>query len=117
MTHKVILNRPVAGLNDTLCQVARCWDYAIDHDRILVIDPFPGSARIDLLKYLLPFGGSGCHVWAGLPSLYERLNSYTSVVPSELAGLIDQKAMCRPRGLGRLWIGKTGKDRGIALEV
>lgn len=30
--------RPVGGLNDTLCEIARCWDYAEKTNRALVID-------------------------------------------------------------------------------
>ena len=35
---RFLLCRPRGGMNDTLCQIQRCWDYAVRYQRILIID-------------------------------------------------------------------------------
>lgn len=38
MSNKYLLCRPRGGLNDTLCQIEKCWKYCDDYNRILIID-------------------------------------------------------------------------------
>ena len=103
VTGGILLCRTVIGLNDTLQQLARCWDYAIEHQRILIADPLPASFGVPVLRYLVPFVGSGCVVWAGSAHLYRALNRYDNVVPPDLAGQVDQSDRCQYRGIRRLW--------------
>lgn len=35
---KYLLCRPKGGLNDTLCQIEKCWKYCEKNDRILIVD-------------------------------------------------------------------------------
>lgn len=37
-TERYLLCRPHGGLNDTLCQIEKCWKYASKSNRILIID-------------------------------------------------------------------------------
>lgn len=38
ITPKYLLCRPRGGLNDTLCQIEKCWQYCDKYNRILIID-------------------------------------------------------------------------------
>lgn len=55
---RVLLCRPSGGLNDALCQIERCWNYASKFGRDLIIDfsgePFLG-AFFDLLEVRGPY--------------------------------------------------------------
>lgn len=38
MNSKFVLCRPLGGLNDTLCQIERCWTYSRTFNRALIVD-------------------------------------------------------------------------------
>ncbi len=48
---KYLLCRPKGGLNDTLCQIEKCWRYAETHGRILVVDAKQSGLLDDFAVY------------------------------------------------------------------
>jgi hypothetical protein len=46
-----VLCRPQGGLNDMLCQIEKCWQYAERFDRTLVIDTSFGVFKDDFTRY------------------------------------------------------------------
>lgn len=46
-----VLCRPRGGLNDTLCQIQRCFSYCRKHNRILVLDTSRSGLRDDFFRY------------------------------------------------------------------
>ena len=46
-----VLCRPKGGLNDILCQIETCWQYAVAHDRKLVVDTQQSGLLDDFSNY------------------------------------------------------------------
>lgn len=51
MGKKFLLCRPRGGLNDSLCQIQRCFEYCRKHQRVLVLDSHRSGLRDDLFRY------------------------------------------------------------------
>lgn len=51
---KYLLCRPIGGLNDTLCQIQKCWEYAERTKRTLILDTSRSCFRGDLSDYFQP---------------------------------------------------------------
>jgi hypothetical protein len=50
-TERYLLCRPHGGLNDTLCQIEKCWKYALKSDRVLIIDTRNSGLHADFSEY------------------------------------------------------------------
>jgi hypothetical protein len=55
---RFVLCRPRGGLNDTLCQIEKCWRYAEFHDRRLVIDTRRSSLFGEFSDFFMPKSGN-----------------------------------------------------------
>ncbi|MEP6355049.1 MAG: hypothetical protein ABJ081_00005, partial [Hyphomicrobiales bacterium] len=51
---KVVLCRPRGGLNDTLCQIERCWSYCLEYNRKLILDSYNSGLVDDFSNYFEP---------------------------------------------------------------
>lgn len=51
---RFLLCRPRGGLNDTLCQIEKCWKYAETHARRLVIDTRKSSLFGEFSEFFVP---------------------------------------------------------------
>jgi hypothetical protein len=51
MSSRYLLCRPRGGLNDTFCQIERCWHYAEQFDRHLIIDTHKSALHGDFSDY------------------------------------------------------------------
>lgn len=47
MNEKFVLCRPKGGVNDTLCQVEKCWQYAENFNRTLIVDTCKSGLKVD----------------------------------------------------------------------
>ena len=91
---KAVLCRPRGGLNDTLCQIQRCFAYCRKHGRTLVLDTSRSGLRDDFFRYFDVVGTSvavmSWHAFAksnSVPGLTvhpaevrERLDSYQTTL-------------------------------------
>jgi hypothetical protein len=93
---RFVLCRPRGGLNDTLCQIEKCWKYAETHGRRLVIDTRRSCLFGEFIDYFVPNDCSDVSVTLEdedlarlnqlecVPgSLRGRLGSYTTAFTSE----------------------------------
>ena len=94
LSPKVVLCRPRGGLNDTLCQIQRCFAYCRKHGRTLVLDTSRSGLRDDFFRYFDVVGTSvavmSWHAFAksnSVPGLTvhpaevrERLDSYQTTL-------------------------------------
>ena len=56
-THKIekfLLCRPIGGLNDTLCQIEKCWRYAEKFGRTLIIDTLNSGLLAEFSEFFSP---------------------------------------------------------------
>jgi len=82
---RFVLCRPKGGLNDSLVQIERCWRYAAQYDRTLVIDSTTSGMMDKFENYFVP-ALSSVEVLADLrPDLLNHLNAM-SVRPTQLSG-------------------------------
>jgi hypothetical protein len=51
---KFLLCRPCGGLNDTLCQIEYCWQYAEKTNRHLIIDTLKSGVMANFSEFFLP---------------------------------------------------------------
>ncbi len=56
---KYVLCRPRGGLNDTLCQIEKCWNYCINFNRMLIIDTTKSGIFINLSDLFIDKSNSG----------------------------------------------------------
>ena len=88
---KYLLCRPRGGLNDTLCQIEKCWQYAETHNRILIIDTeylVAGGIGIEFSKlFCLIQCNQSIHLKL-TPTLLENLNSL-STYPHSCSGRLN----------------------------
>ncbi|MEO6394704.1 MAG: hypothetical protein ABIO40_02200 [Devosia sp.] len=107
MLDKYLLCRPRGGLNDTLCQIEKCWKYAELHNRTLIIDTSRSGIMLQYSAFFAPFdGGQVLDIDASRladsdlnamecypPTIRGRINSYrTSRSVSRRLRDIDSKA-------------------------
>ena len=92
---RILLCRPQGGLNDVLCQIEKCWDYAERFERRLIIDT---SRRklIGAVFDLLSLKDSPSNVEMGIPPGFGSVVESLSVLPAGLTnGLLTDKPRWR----------------------
>jgi len=92
---KFLLCRPRGGLNDTLCQIERCWGYAEKFGRILIIDTKQSAAfHGNFSDFFQPKTISHRFVFELRRQQLAMLNKLTCF-PSEMRGNISNFGMKR----------------------
>lgn len=84
-TERYLLCRPHGGLNDTLCQIEKCWKYALKSDRVLIIDTRNSGLHADFSEYFEAKEKSLRFIFDTHPETLEFLNQL-SCFPFELRG-------------------------------
>ncbi|MCP5000226.1 MAG: hypothetical protein GY933_16185 [Hyphomicrobiales bacterium] len=82
---KYLLCRPKGGLNDTLCQIERCWQYAEQHHRTLIVDTTRSCFAGEFSNFFEPTEASDKIVFAQTDELLGVLNN-ASCFPPEVEG-------------------------------
>lgn len=82
---RYVLCRPRGGLNDTLCQIERCWLYAEDTGRTLLVDASRSSFMPRISEVFLPRVGSASVCFDPDERLLARLDTLTCH-PRQLRG-------------------------------
>jgi hypothetical protein len=85
---KFVLCRARGGLNDTLCQIEKCWRYAENFNRALIIDARHSSFYHDFSKFFQPRKESK-KIFFNISN--DQLNSLNKLrcFPPEIAGKLD----------------------------
>jgi hypothetical protein len=89
---KYLLCRTKGGLNDTLCQIERCWRYAELYGRRLVVDTAQSGLLDDIFQYLELRENATVQVDALSPKLLATLNRVASVFPPTMRSRISANA-------------------------
>ncbi|AGK59487.1 hypothetical protein HYPDE_39088 [Hyphomicrobium denitrificans 1NES1] len=72
-------------MNDTLCQISKCWKYASSFERILIVDTPDSGLRGDFSKFFEPRENIRTKMLTASDDIYEFLNQL-SCFPAELRG-------------------------------
>ena len=105
---RLLLCRPEGGLNDVLCQIERCWDYAERFNRNLVID-LSKRGLMSAVFDCLELKGKSSGVVLGMPdSLATQLSGLT-VRPSGIQGRINEYT--------KEWRGSKWVDAGTQQAI
>ena len=80
-----VLCRPRGGLNDTLCQIERCWLYAEDTGRTLLVDASRSSFASRISEVFQPRAGTPAVCFDPDEELLARLDTLTCH-PRQLCG-------------------------------
>lgn len=83
---KVILSRPRGGLNDTLCQLERCFQYALKYDRLFVPDTRLSGLGLDFHRVFEPVEQNLAIRTKPLHYLESKFSKKPSIFPPELTG-------------------------------
>ncbi len=83
MRNKYLLCIPRGGFNDTLCEIEKCWRYAEENQRILLIDTRKSGLHDDFWRYF-----STDSIQVQFEADYQLLNGLTSF-PLEVQGRLD----------------------------
>lgn len=95
-----VLCRPRGGLNDTLCQIERCWQYADSTGRVLVVDAVRSNFSGTLADFFVPRSETLRVVFDPDSRMLEELDSL-SCFPRHLRGrLRTYRPVPSPRGHG-----------------
>lgn len=87
---RFLLCRPRAGLNDTLCQIEKCWKYALEFDRILIIDTRTSAIKAKFTNFFEPKVKSPRIIFdASKGNTFKVLNRLTCF-PTEIRGRLDR---------------------------
>ena len=78
----------MGGLNDTLCQIEKCWRYAETYRRHLVIDSAFCGLMDDFFRYFVPRPDTRIEVSGLTPDLLAGFDAMDSVFPAVLTGRI-----------------------------
>lgn len=82
---KFVLCRPRGGLNDTLCQIEKCWKYAESFSRTLIIDSTRSGLLDDFSTFFRP-RDDDARVHFSLSAAQQRLLNALSCQPPVLQG-------------------------------
>jgi len=82
---RYLLCRPQGGLNDTLCQISICWNYASQFGRTLVIDTRNSGLHAQFSDFFAPRRNSPRLIFNASDEVLESLNAL-SCYPPELGG-------------------------------
>jgi len=82
---RYLLCRPHGGLNDTLCQIEKCWKYALKSGRILLIDTRNSGLHANFSEYFEAKERAFRFIFDIHPETLEFLNQL-SCFPFELRG-------------------------------
>ena len=52
-TLRYLICRPRGGLNDTLCQIEKCWQYAEQFNRVLIIDTYESGLMANFFDFFV----------------------------------------------------------------
>lgn len=85
---RYLLCRPVGGLNDSLCQIEKCWRYAETYGRHLVIDTAFSGLMDDFFRYFVPRPEPRITVTGLTPELLAALDAVDNVFPAVLTGRV-----------------------------
>src|SRR5690606_1748594 len=84
---RFVLCIPHGGLNDTLCEIERCWDYCIKYERVLLVDTRNTGLMGEMGDFFRPRSQHGdVRFFSGEWSV-DDLNRL-SCIPSSLQGRI-----------------------------
>ena len=91
---KELLCIPYGGLNDTLVQIAKCYEYAESYKRRHLIDTSRSGIFLDFGLYFELNPQLDCKVTTVInDDIFDRLNSCLSVKPFEFKGMIRDVAL------------------------
>lgn len=82
---RFVLCRPRGGLNDTLCQISKCWQYASRFERILIVDTRDSGLRDDFSKFFEPRENLRTKIFTASDDIFRFLNQH-ACFPSEMRG-------------------------------
>lgn len=87
---RYLLCRPAGGLNDMLCQIGKCANYAEKHGRTLVIHTEPVGFGESLERYFVPLSRGIVFATPHLLADLENLAVYPSVLAGQINGYQSQ---------------------------
>jgi hypothetical protein len=87
LADRYLLCRPRGGLNDNLCQIQLCWEYAEAHGRALIVDGKKSSMFSEFSDFFEPIDSSA-RVSLNSSS-FDFLNGPAECFPAEVTGLIN----------------------------
>lgn len=90
---RYLLCRPAGGLNDTLCQIEKCWRHAETYGRHLVIDTAESGLMDDFFRYFVPRPETRITVSRLTPELVAMFDAMDSVFPAVLSGRVSGYAV------------------------
>jgi len=87
-TKKAVLCRPRGGLNDTLCQIQKCFAYCRKNGRVLILDTARSGLRDDFLRYF-EFENTTVSVMTWHAYCQSNDVENLTVQPSQMQGRLD----------------------------
>lgn len=73
-TERWLICRPRGGLNDVLCQIENCWQYAERFDRTLVVDTARSNLAAAFSEFFEPLDHTKAVVFSADEDLIEKMN-------------------------------------------
>lgn len=104
---RALLCRPRGGLNDTLCQIERCFSYATQYGRVLIIDAsrsFFHGRFSEYFRFRMPAG----HVLLDLEDDVSREIDGSVCLPQQLGGRLGSYVSDWAGSLGKFIDRQTG---------
>lgn len=109
---KFVLCRPRGGLNDTLCQIEKCWGYAETFSRTLIVDSTRSALLGDFADYFQPrHSGAQVHFRLTAPQL--RLLDTLPCHPHQLRGKLKTYQPAYSKSAGNYLDKKTSTRLGF----
>lgn len=93
---RYLLCRPQGGLNDTLCQIEKCWNYASKFNRILIIDTRNSGLHAPFSNFFIARRPSPRVHFAPNDEMMELLNTL-SCYPPKVGGKLHQLDLAQLR--------------------
>jgi hypothetical protein len=98
---RVLLCRPHGGLNDSLCRIAHCWDYAMRFGRHLLIDTSRCALRVPFDELFELVDGTAPVSCVRDPTVWRALNAMRCR-PACIEGRLDSACAIAIRGAGNV---------------